>query len=560
MTDGQGYYAYLPAIFIYHDLQFGFVDNINDTYYEETKRARYVVPTETGTVNKYFVGTAIVQTPFFLAGCALSSVAGLPVDGYSWPFQLMVGIGAIACLILGLYFLGLLLVELGSRSEVALVVLMFVAFGTNLLYYTIYEPSMSHVYSFFTVSAFLFYGRKALMSGQNASIFFAGVALSLTVLIRPINGLVILALPVVAGGTADFLVAMEAILRKRKQVLLTVLLGLVIVLIQPLIYWLQTGHPLVWSYQEEGFNFSSPELINVLFSYRKGLFVYCPILFLAIGGIIVGSAKRKPGFGELLIVLALITWVVSSWWMWYYGGSYGQRPFIEFYPLFAIGLAYSLDNGIGILKPWFLMLLGFTLVAIQLIQTYQYVEHIIPFDGMTKSRYWNLFLRTGDDLAWYYSPDRNDSYLGLDSVFIKHNMEEPLGWVNEQQLTSSLAFQGSGSARMSSEDQYGPTLHRVASGDQFDLVRVSAWVRSDSRTTDLMFVCAIEDSTGQSYYWDKRLLRPQFKGTGNWSWVTAVFRCGLPKDSSDTFVVYPMKTDNAEVFFDELEVSFISTY
>ncbi|HOI87852.1 MAG TPA: hypothetical protein PLV51_08335, partial [Lentimicrobium sp.] len=35
-SDAKGYYAYLPAVFIYHDLNFGFFDSIEKgAYYDE---------------------------------------------------------------------------------------------------------------------------------------------------------------------------------------------------------------------------------------------------------------------------------------------------------------------------------------------------------------------------------------------------------------------------------------------------------------------------------------------------------------------------------------------
>lgn len=561
MTDGQGYFAYLPAVFIYHDLQFDFVEGINETYYQTDKRANYVVAGEQGNVNKYFVGTALVQTPFFLSACVLSKALSQPVDGYSWPFQLMVGLAAITCLAIGLLFLGKLLVKMGFSERIAVASLCLILFGTNLLYYTIYEPSMSHVYSFMAVSAFLYFGREAVFNQTNKTVFFAAISLGVIVLIRPVNGLILLALPAVSGGFQNTILGVESLFRKQWKVLLgAMVLGVGIMAIQPLIYILQTGKPFVWSYQEEGFNFFAPEVINVLFSYRKGLFTYCPVLLLAAVSIFLGFIKRKEGFGGLLLVLALVTWVISSWWMWYYGGSYGHRAFIEFYPLFAIGLALALQSGIGIIPSKAVLWLGVLLVGVQLIQTYQYNRNIIPFDNMTKEKYWNLFLRTGDDLAWYYSGyEGQDSYQGKDSTLIFNDMESSLGWGNEQQLTDEKPYEGSRSAHMTSADQYGPTLRFPGSEVRGNVIRISGWVWSDSRITDFAFVCALEDSTGASYVWQKRPLRPQFSGTGNWSWVTALFRTGYPRDAKGNLVIYPMKSDGADVYIDNLEISIITT-
>jgi hypothetical protein len=560
MTDGQGYYAYLPATFIYQDLQFNFVDSIEQAYYPETKRAKYVVPTGSGNVNKYFVGTAVVQTPFFVSACVVSWAFGAPVDGYSWPFQLMIGIAAIAALMFGMLFLGKLLLALGFSKNTSVFSLLFIVFGTNLFYYSVYEPSMSHVYSFFTVSMFLFYSRAALLEYGTKAIVLASIAFGLTVLIRPVNGLVLLALPVVVGGTPEFLVGLEGNLNRPKRLLTAIAPGVLIMAIQPLVYWIQTGSPLVWSYQEEGFNFLSPEIVNVLFSYRKGLFVYCPILLLAVAGAFLAMNKRKGGAVELLLVLGIATWVISSWWMWYYGGSYGQRAFIEFYPLFAIGLSIALDKGLGRIGSGWIKTIGLTLVVLQLVQTYQYVNHIIPFDNMTKTKYWNLFLRTGGDLAWYYSGYKGeDTYSGVDSLLVKNDMETEKGWGNEQQLTNTEANSGKQSALLASNENYGLTFRKEVGSSQPELIRVSAWVRSSSCFSNVSFVCALEDTDGNNYFWANRPLRPQFAGRNEWSWVTALFRCGTPKDSTDQLVVYPMKSDHSTIYMDDLEISLIST-
>jgi hypothetical protein len=44
-SDGKGYYAYLPAIFIYHDLNFGFFDKIEkNEYYDKYLFCNYSPP------------------------------------------------------------------------------------------------------------------------------------------------------------------------------------------------------------------------------------------------------------------------------------------------------------------------------------------------------------------------------------------------------------------------------------------------------------------------------------------------------------------------------------
>lgn len=560
MTDGQGYYAYLPAIFVYQDLQFEFVKDIGERYYTEGKRANFVVPKNGGNVNKYFIGTAVIQAPFFGAGCLVAWMTGEPVDGYSKPFQLMVGIAAIFCLALGILFLGLLLCELGFQWTGTGWTLLLILLGTNLFYYAIYEPSMSHVYSFLAVCAFLYYARMALVDQSSRGLMLAALAFGLVILIRPVNGLVLIAAPALAGGIPDLVIALGAWQTRWKQVLVAFLIVFGIIGIQPIVYWLQTGDPMIWSYENEGFNFLSPRILDVLFSYRKGLFIYCPVLLLGVAGILAGTIQRKAGFGVLLFMLTIATWMISSWWMWSYGGSYGHRAFIDFYPVFAIGLAYLFSNRTNAVIRGAVKLFCLALIVIQMIQTYQYVHQIIPFDNMDRTKYWNLFLRTDEDLKWYYSGDAGEDTYITTNVFF-HDMENRLGWGNEGRLAMDTCHNGNGGSVLYEKDEYGVTLRkRVEELYPWpDAVKVSAWIRSSSDTGDVSFVCAIEDSSGDNYFWSSRPLRPMFRTADEWVWVTALFRCGRPHVATDQFVVYPMKGDSSVIFIDDLQVCFLKT-
>ena len=50
-SDGQGYYAYLPAIFIYNDLDYTFYDDIANTYYSRNRHP-FRVEVNGSTANK----------------------------------------------------------------------------------------------------------------------------------------------------------------------------------------------------------------------------------------------------------------------------------------------------------------------------------------------------------------------------------------------------------------------------------------------------------------------------------------------------------------------------
>ncbi|NOX46022.1 MAG: hypothetical protein GXO89_03475, partial [Chlorobi bacterium] len=88
-SDGKGYYAYLPAIFIYHDLDYKFIESYEDRYYPADKSVfkEFRMPYKGETVNKYFPGFSFLWLPFFLLAHVLSLVLGFPADGYSIIYQ-----------------------------------------------------------------------------------------------------------------------------------------------------------------------------------------------------------------------------------------------------------------------------------------------------------------------------------------------------------------------------------------------------------------------------------------------------------------------------------------
>jgi hypothetical protein len=88
-----------------------------------------------------------------------------------------------------------------------------------------------------------------------------------------------------------------------------------------------------------------------------------------------------------------LTYVLSSWWSWYYGSSYGLRAYIDYYAIFFIPFALFLDK-LRFGAKLFIVALAFLAVPINIIQTYQYKKYILHWVGMNKEKYWKVFLKT----------------------------------------------------------------------------------------------------------------------------------------------------------------------
>ena len=143
-SDGTGYYAYLPAIFIYNDLQFDFLDDKNLINDDGASR----VTLDNGKiVNKYTCGLAFLQFPFFLIAYFLSFLFGQSPDGYAPIFQWFFLLGNTVYFTVGLVFLNKILHFFRIKTWIAIWVLLVFTAGNSVLHYTTYDAYHSHAFS-----------------------------------------------------------------------------------------------------------------------------------------------------------------------------------------------------------------------------------------------------------------------------------------------------------------------------------------------------------------------------------------------------------------------------
>ncbi len=388
-SDAWGYYAYLPAVFIYHDLEFSFYEKVmNEGYFEPRLAYDYRVKIENHTSNKYFCGTALAISPFFAIAHFISAITNHPTDGYNRTYILMVNMAAIFYTVLGLFFLYRLLLFYVKNVSYALITILAFAFGTQLFYYSINEPGMSHVYSFCFINLFLWSSKSWIEFRKNFYLYIAFAALAMVFLIRPINMLIIFFIPFLSGSILQFKADAISYFSNKKLLIGSIICFLVIATIQPLIYYIQTGHWWIDSYPGENFNFLQPHITQSLFSFRKGLFIYTPLVFLAQLGMTHLYRTNKFNLVSYSLFFFLITYIISSWWIWYYGGGFSLRPFIEYFGIFAILLAILLENSSN--KK--LLIIGIILIVLLCqIQTYQYRYFIIHWSDMNFNSYLNTY-------------------------------------------------------------------------------------------------------------------------------------------------------------------------
>lgn len=393
-VDARGYYAHLPSLLLYGDIHFEMEDTITvDWYQDPARKFEYRHDALDVRHNKYHVGTSVLQLPFFGGAHLIAWLTGQRTNGYSRPYILSITLAAWFYLLLGIYFLGRWLKEARFSPTVATLVILAIVFGTNLFYYVIREPGMSHVYSFAFVALFCWTGWRYFRDGETKWLFWFSIAFGMIILIRPVNALVLLSLPFLAGSWKQLKQGILIKLGKPKKLVAAALPAIAIFSIQLILYKIQTGQFWVYSYGEEKLHLDNPHLWEFLVSYKKGAFVYVPILFISLIGFGWWWRHSRVRAMSLLVFLLIVVYILSSWWNWWYGGSFGQRPLIEFYPFFALLLAGLLTWVSGKISQPVVVSVLFALTMVCQIQTYQYRYGMIHWEDMDKHRYWQEFLR-----------------------------------------------------------------------------------------------------------------------------------------------------------------------
>ncbi|MFM2385564.1 MAG: hypothetical protein RL660_321 [Bacteroidota bacterium] len=396
--DKAGYQLYLPAIFIYEDIKdYNWYDSLVMKYsITNGLPGKFGLNRNTGfNVNTYPIGSAICNLPFFLfadlwAKCTLQ----YPRDGFSWGYQLYASLASIVYSFLGLLVLRKTLKPLFSIHVVHFVILV-IFFGTNLYNYAVLDPGMSHPISFFLFSVLLYYLLRLRDTNQIKYSILFGLVLGLSFITR--NTAILLGLfPLVA-----YLLDNTNKYTFRSKLINISIIGsffLIGSLPQIAYIYLVTGKLWVNTYSGSKFNFLNPEIINGLFSFRKGLLVYTPLIILPFIGLFY-TVKQKQ-FRSYAITLAcyLVVFIYFSfsWEMWYYGWGYGCRPFIEVYALLAIPLAIILEEivALRVFARSAVLSIIILLISLNLFQSWQYRKYILHGDSVNMKYYFRIFLKT----------------------------------------------------------------------------------------------------------------------------------------------------------------------
>jgi len=405
--DIKEYYVYLPATFIYHDITLKFKETNPDFFMYRI----YGKKLENGNrVTKMTMGLSYLYAPFFFIAHAYSLLSGEPANGYTWIYKYALQFSSLLYLILGLIVLRKFL-KYYFKDLVVSITIIAIFFGTNLLYYSTIEATMSHTYSFFLFSCFLLLTMFWHKKQKILHAVLLGLVLGILSLTRPTNGIiVVLFIFWNVQNLTDIKHKFFLFLNKYPHLLLIMLCSL-IAWIPQLLYWKEvTGSWIYYSYSDEGFFFNNPAIIKGMFSFRKGWLIYSPIIIFSLVGIPFLYKKMKGLCLPILIFLVLNLYIVFSWWTWWYGGSFGQRALIESYSILAIPFAAIVEKIFHsriIPRVLFSSILTIFFV-LGLWNNIKYYYGSIHWDSMTKKAYFDSFWRAKPSGSFHEKLEKPD--------------------------------------------------------------------------------------------------------------------------------------------------------
>lgn len=419
--DQFGYYSYLPAAFIFEDLSFKkeWKDKLQKQYCNISKLYQYTAPKNSDkTINQYYMGLSFLHLPFFTLADLWAKNSNYHRDGMSLPYQIGVLSTALIFVLIGLIFLKkLLLLFLSDLSVAITMVLLYVS--TNLFIGIYWGELMPHLYLFTLNTVFLYFVLLYFYKSRKFKyLIFTAFILGLTIIIRPTQGTWV----VVPLFLSYF---------RERQIFISLSLiyfSFMLVLFCPqLIYWKVYGG-LWWipNLHSESLVFYRPNIIDFLFSYRKGWLLYSPVFIFSFLGLYKSFFKDKSISLALFLVISINIYVLSCWEMWWYGAGFGSRVMMDGYGVMALGLGFFIhklrDVKLSVKVISIGSMIFFSLLNI--IQSIQYSKGIIPTDRVTKDHYWKVFGNISESSNY----DKSLLIIDRGDLFWKEKIQDSTSW------------------------------------------------------------------------------------------------------------------------------------
>ena len=385
--DGFGYYMYNPYFFAQGSLNLNsdWAKGIQNKYCDSTIVYQFHTVENGKELNIYHMGLAIVQMPSFLLGDLTARILDYERDGFSKPYHVFYLLNALLFIFLGLLYLKKFLRLLFDDKTTGISILL-IYLGTNALVTFGIQYDLTHLYLFAFNSFFLFHLFQFQQTEKKRNLILSAVFLGLTVCIRPTQ---------ILFGIIPLFMLLQKHKSKKALALINLLwfplFGLLWNIPQ-IYYWYSIGGQLlVPNMHTEEIILIDPNIVDFLFSYKKGWLLYSPIfILLPIGFYHLYQNSRNLFWASITFTFAYIL-VMSSWECWWYASSFGSRVMTDIYPLLVLVIGSVIIASNTLKRKIVLYIFISFCVVLSLFQSYQSTEYIIHPERMTKEQYWQVF-------------------------------------------------------------------------------------------------------------------------------------------------------------------------
>ena len=468
--DVSGYYFYLPSFLIYKDLkQLKFSEQIIQSYHPSPQMDQAYLHESGNYVMKYSVGMALMYLPFFLLGHLFALISHFEADGFSIPYQFSIFYGSLLVCFLGLWYLRKILIQ-HFRDKIVSLVLAGIVLGTNYLNYSCIDSAMPHNYLFTVYALTIWTSIKFNKNPSSKYAILIGCFVGLATLSRPTEIIIVL-IPLLWGATS-LKQRLEFLQKNKRHVLTAAIIVFCFGLIQ-LTYWkYTTGSWMVYSYQDQGFSWTSPHIKDGLISAKAGWLIYSPIMIFSLLGFWWTKIYRNPlafclGFTLLFLY---ITW---SWDIWWYGGGLGQRAIIQAYPILAFPMGFFFTKTLkSNWIKWSISLFFSAFVFYNLWLTHQaHLGGLLRTGQMTKAYLTHILFKTSVDQESEKLLDTNEWFRGelKDFRVLKVENFEEQKWASD-----CTALDGNNSLCVTGDVEYSQIVDVEAKGLEYSWIRARA--------------------------------------------------------------------------------------
>lgn len=571
--DYYGSYLYLPALFIYNDIGFKNLevfDSLNNIYANTPMFYQFSSGSDGNLVIRFFAGMSYMFSPGFFAGHVFALLTDYPADGFSLPYQRALLVNGLIIALLGLFFARKILLRFFDDATTAFS-LFFLFVGSNLIFFYTYGNDAPHLYLFTLYSVFIWLTIRWHDKPGTGKAVLLGLVTGLIIVSRP-SEMISLIIPV-AWGIYNWKTLRQKVvlLVQNYHHLLIALLIIILTVLPQILYWkVVTGNFFFSPYDDPSstLKLSDPQFASVLFGFRKGWFIYAPMMIFPVLGLLL-MFKKYPGYAlPLLIFVVLNTYLIASFTSLI---SFGWRAFIQSYAMLILPMGIFINFVItrkNILRTALLLFL-FLLTLLHLFKTYQLVIGVIDGSRMTKEYFFATFFK-----RWASPEDRKLLLVERphsDTEFLENEEDynykvlklidfETKQIYREPYYDTLIVYKGRYSFRMDNTMPYSEgyaTTFAELTNNYYAWIRASAYVfvSEEDPMKDLRLIIQF-DNEGKIYKYRSAVLSDErFKAKpGRWNKIQMDYLTPEVVSKNDRLKVYLWYQGIEPVYVDNLKI------